>query len=201
MINLLPTDVKQNIIYARRNTSIRSWITACLGALICIGLVVGAGQFYMKQSADKYAKQLAIGQEQLKAQKLEETQKQIDEVSGNLKLVVQVLSRAVLFSKLLGQVGSALPNGSVLTNLSISNKVQGGIDLSFASTDYQTGTQVQLNLSDPNNKIFEKADLVNIQCTESPATPTKYPCTLQIRALFAKNNSFSFISTNSGTSQ
>ncbi len=201
MINLLPTEVKQNIIYARRNTSIRSWITAAFGALICFVLVIGAGQFYLKQSSDNYAKQLAIGQEQLKSQKLEETQKEIEEVSGNLKLVVQVLSRAILFSKLLNQVGSALPNGSVLTNLSISNKVQGGIDLSFSSTDYQTGTQVQLNLSDPNNKIFEKADLVNIQCQESPTTPTKYPCTLQIRALFAKNNSFSFISNNTGATQ
>lgn len=201
MINLLPTEVKQNIVYARRNTSIRSWITACFCALLLIGLVVGGGQFYLKQSSNNYAQQLATGQEQLKSQKLEETQKQIEEVSSNLKLVVQVLSKSVLFSKLLSQVGSALPNGSVLTNLSISNKVQGGIDLSFASTDYQTGTQVQLNLSDPNNKIFEKADLVNIQCQESPTTPTKYPCTLQIRALFAKNNTFSFVSSNPGATR
>lgn len=200
MINLLPPDVKQNIVYARRNTSIRSWINACLVAIIFISAVVAAGQFYLQSTTNTYTKQLASAQEQLKTQKLEETQKQIEEVSGNLKLVVQVLSRTVLFSKLLGQVGSALPNGSVLTNLSISNKVQGGIDLSFASTDYQTGTQIQLNLADPKNKIFEKADLVNIQCQE-PATPTKYPCTIQIRALFAKNNSFTFVGNSMGATQ
>ena len=200
MINLLPPDVKNNIVYARRNTSIRSWMVAVAGAILAVFIVVGSGQFYLRYSINTYSKQLAAGQAQLKSQNLEQTQKEVESVSGNLKLVVQVLSRAVLFSKLLGQIGSAIPSGSVLTNLSISNKVNGGIDLSFASTDYQTGTQVQLNLADPNNQIFEKADIVNIQCVQ-PATPTKYPCTIQIRALFAKNNSFSFISKNTAAAQ
>jgi len=157
---------------------------------------VAAGHFYLQQSIDSYSKQVAASQQQLADQKLEETQKEIETVSGNLKLVVQVLSRAILFSKLLGQVGSAIPNGAVLTNLSISNKVQGGIDLSFSATDFQTATQVQLNLSDPNNQIFDKADIINVQCAEpgGETVSDQYPCTIQIRALFAKNNSFSFIS-------
>ncbi len=201
MINLLPPEVKQNITYARRNTSLRSWLFALLAATVCLCAVIGFGQLYLQHSIDNYAAQLATGQQQLKEQHLEETQQEIETVSGNLKLVVQVLSRAILFSKLLSQVGSTIPSGSVLTNLSISNKVQGGIDLSFSSTDYQTGTQVQLNLADPDNKIFEKADLINIQCEKAPATPTKYPCTIQIRALFAKNNSFTFINNSSGAAQ
>lgn len=195
MINLLPPEVKQQITYARRNTSLRRWLFALLGAIVCICAVVGAGQLYLQHSIDNYSGQLATGQQQLKDQRLEETQQEIEAVSSNLKLVTQVLSRAVLFSKLLSQVGSAIPSGSVLTNLSISNKVQGGIDLSFSSTDYQTGTQIQLNLADPDNKIFEKADLVNIQCAKQ-TEPTKYPCTIQIRALFAKNNSFTLIKPN-----
>lgn len=199
MINLLPPDVKQRITYARRNTSLRSWLLALLGAIICICVVVGAGHLYLRHSIDTYTTQLSEGQQQLKDQHLEKTQQDVEAVSSNLKLVTQVLSRAVLFSKLLGQVGSAIPSGSVLTNLSISNKVQGGIDLSFSSTDYQTGTQIQLNLADPNNKIFEKADIVNIQCA-TPTEPTKYPCTIQIRALFAKNNTFMFINS-SGANQ
>lgn len=192
MINLLPPEVKQNIIFARRNTSLRSWLIAILAGVLCVGIVVSSGQLYLRYTTNIYAKQLAAGQEQLRSQKLEDTQKEIQDVSTNLKLVVQVLSRAVLFSRLLGQIGSAIPSGAVLTNLSISNKVQGGIDLSFSATDYQTATQVQLNLSDPANKIFEKADIVNVQCGQT-AVATKYPCTIQIRALFAKNNSFSFI--------
>ncbi len=196
MINLLPSDVKKEITYARRNTSLRAWTFAILCCVLCVSLVVAAGHFYLQNSVETYTKQVGTSRQQLSDQKLEQTQQEIETVSGNLKLVVQVLSRAILFSKFLDQVGSAIPNGAVLTNLSISNKVQGGIDLQFSATDYQTATQVQLNLSDPDNKIFEKADLVSIQCgqTASSSVSSEYPCNVQIRALFAKNNSFSFIS-------
>ncbi len=196
MINLLPPDVKEGILYARRNTRLRHWVFGLTLSIVVIGATVGAGLLYLQQSTRAYAAQVQQGNEQLKSQKLEETQSQIQDLTNSLKLVIQVLSREILFSKLLTQIGAALPNGSVLTNLSI-NKVQGGLDLSAAATDYQTATQVQLNLQDPNNKIFDKSDLVNIQCS-SPmpgGDPLKnqYPCTVQLRALFASNNPFAFI--------
>lgn len=198
MINLLPSDVKKDIIYARRNTSLRAWTFSILCCVLCIALVVAAGHLYLQNSVNSYTDQVTASKQQLADQKLEETQKEIETVSSNLKLVVQVLSRAILFSKFLDQVGSTIPNGAVLTNLSISNKVQGGIDLQFSATDYQTATQVQLNLSDPNNKIFDKADLVSVQCGQAAGATasSEYPCNVQIRALFAKNNSFSFISNS-----
>jgi Tfp pilus assembly protein PilN len=195
MINLLPPDVKQSIAYARRNTSLRTWgyVTVFCSVLIC--LVVAAGYFYLQHSIQTYDKRVNESKQYLSDQKLEETQRDIETVSSNLKLVVQVLSRAVLFSRLLEQVGTATPNGAVLTNLSISNKVQGGIDLTFSATDYQTATQVQVNLSDTNNQIFEKADIVSIQCNNATGgAVSQYPCTVQIRALFAKNNTFGFLS-------
>ncbi|MCA9330471.1 hypothetical protein KC957_00330 [Candidatus Saccharibacteria bacterium] len=207
IINLLPPSVKQDIVYARRNTSLRTWAYVILACSVLVCGVVAAGYVYLQSSVDTYSKQVSQSKQSLTDQKLEETEQQIETVSANLKLVVQVLSRAVLFSKLLEKVGSAIPQGTVLTNLSISNKVQGGIDLTFAATDYQTATQVQVNLSDPNNQIFEKADIVSIQCGQDSAsgeqstTASQYPCTLQIRALFAKNNSFSFITNSTGGSQ
>lgn len=198
MINLLPPEIKESMLYARRNTRLRRWAFGLFLSIIVIGATVAAGHLYLQQSIRSYTAQVKQGEEQLKIQKLEETQAQVQDLTNSLKLVVQVLSREVLFSKLLTQIGSALPSGSVLTDLSI-NKVQGGLDLRAAATDYQTATQVQLNLQDPNNKIFEKADIVNIQCSTKTATTTggtvavQYPCTVQLRALFAQNNSFSFI--------
>ncbi|HUP26305.1 MAG TPA: hypothetical protein VM124_01500 [Candidatus Limnocylindrales bacterium] len=198
MINLLPPNVKENILYARRNTRLRRWIMGLLFSIAIIAATVGMGYLYLQRSINSYAVQVSQGEDQLKAQKLEETQTQVQDLTNSLKLVVQVLSREILFSKLLTQVGAALPNGSVLTDLSI-NKVSGGLDLRAAATDYQTATQVQVNLQDPSNKIFEKADIINIQCANQPAggdpVKVRYPCTIQLRALFAQNNPFSFIST------
>lgn len=205
MINLLPPEVRENMVYARRNTRLRHWIIAVMFGLAGIFVVVGAGQLYLQQSIRAYDQQVATGESELKAQKLDETQAKVQQLSGDLKLVVSVLQKEILFSKLLSQIGAALPSGSVLTNLSI-NKVQGGIDLQAATTDSQTATQLQLNLQDPKNKIFEKADLISIQCTSNAKATSgdplksQYPCTAQLRALFAKNNSFTFITgTSTGT--
>lgn len=197
MINLLPPDIKENTQYAHRNAQLRHWIIGLVLSVLGIAMIIGAGHLYLQQSVRSFSRQVEQGQNDLKAQKLEETQAKVQDLTDSLKLVVQVLSREVLFSKLLSQVGAALPNGSVLTNLSI-NKVQGGLDLQAAATDYQTATQVQLNLQDSKNKIFEKADIINIQCAGAKvatgdSTKTQYPCTVQLRALFASNNPFSFI--------
>lgn len=195
MINLLPPEVKENITYARRNTRLRKWCIALFISVLAIGGIVAAGQLYMQQSIRSYSAQVEQGRQQLEAQKLTETQNKVKDLTNSLKLVVQVLSREILFSKLLSQIGSALPSGSVLTGLSI-NTVQGGLDLRANAVDYQTATQVQINLQDPNNKIFDKADIVNVQCVSesTPNTPQgNYPCSVQVRALFAKNNPFLFI--------
>lgn len=203
MINLLPPNVKENIVYARRNTQLRKWFIALLISIVGIIGLIGAGHTYLQQSINSNTRLVQKGNENLQSQKLEDTQKKVQDLTDNLKLVVQVLQREVLFSKLLSQVGAALPGGSVLTNLNI-NKVQGGIDLQAGTKDYQTATQVQVNLQDPRNKIFDKADIVNIQCSNvstPSADPIKnqYPCTVQLRALFAKNNSFSFIDSSKST--
>lgn len=197
MINLLPPDVKENIVYARRNAHLRKWVAALFAGILCVVAIVGVGHIYLQQSVKSYSKIVAEGNKNLQVQKLEDTQKRVQDLSDSLKLVVQVLQREILFSKLLAQVGAALPNGSVLTDLDI-NKVQGGLDLQAAARDYHTATQVQLNLQDPQNKIFEKADIVNIQCAAAKPTGgdpllNQYPCTVKLRALFSKNNTFSFI--------
>jgi Tfp pilus assembly protein PilN len=200
MINLLPPRDKETIIYAHRNTRLRAWITALFVSVLVIAGTVAVGQLYMQGSINTYAAQVDQGHQQLEAQNLTTTQNQVKDLTNSLKLLVQVLSRQILFSKLLSQIGAALPSGAVLTDLSIS-AAQTGIDLRASVVDYQTATQVQINLQDPNNKIFDKADIVNVQCqSDNPnGQVVEYPCTVQIRALFAANNPFLFITKGAGS--
>jgi Tfp pilus assembly protein PilN len=203
MINLLPPDVKSSTSYARRNSLLRKWCIGMVFSILAIAAVVGVGQIYLQQSINDYTVQVQQGQEQLKAQKIDETQAKVQELTDNLKLVVQVLSKEVLFSKLVSQIGAALPNGTILTSLSIS-KVQGGLDLGVSATDYQAATQAQLNLQDPKNKLFDKADINNIECNQpkgnsSDDTASKYPCSVAIRALFTAKNPFLFITPTGGS--
>jgi hypothetical protein len=201
MINLLPPEAKQSIAYARRNTQLARWVAIVMSSFGGIAFVVVFGLLYMNQSISANQNQIAETQAQLKVQKLEETQKRVQDISSSLKLVLQVLGKEVLFSKLLKQVGAAMPPNTVLMNLSI-NKLQGGIDLRAGATDYQAATQVQVNLEDDQNKIFSKADIISIQCNSGSGTTavsSKYPCTVTIRAQFSQNNPFLFI--NNGVKQ
>lgn len=113
--------------------------------------------------------------------------KEVTSVSNNLKLMVTVLSKEILFSKLLAQLGTITPQNVVLTDLSIS-QTESAIDITAQAANYNAAAQLQANLADKNNQIFSSADIVNITCASgsTATTNTAYPCTVNIRALFAK---------------
>jgi hypothetical protein len=192
-INLLPPQHKADIIYARRNTVLKNWIIAsCIGVAGII-LVIAAGYFFINQSEKSTQVQVNNARTQLSAQKQDEVQKQVTSISEGVKLTLQVLQRQIFFSKLLVQVGAVMPPGTSLDTLTI-NSTQGGIDLSVFAQDYQAATQVQINITDPSKRLFEKADILNVTCT--PTTTTQvYPCKSSIRALFAKDSAFQYVTT------
>lgn len=194
MINLLPPDLKQQYRYARRNVTLRRWLFANLSALVGLAVIGASGYFYLGQIAQSYDDQIASMTESLAKQNLGKTQKEAKEISSDLKLAVQVLSKQVLFSKLMTQLGTLVPSNATLSDFQI-NQDDSAIDVTAKTADYNAATQLQVNMADPANKIFSKADIVSISCTEGTATsgPTKYPCTVIIRALFAKDNPYLFI--------
>lgn len=192
MINLLPPATKHDVTYARRNSMLLKWVFAIIISLVGAVAIMLLGQLYLAQSVKSYQAQIEEGQERLKIQRIDETQTRVSEISANLKLAVDVLKRELLFSKVLRQVGAAVPSGTVLTELTLE-KVQGGIDLTFEAKDFQTGSQILVNLQDPNNKVFEKADIENITCAANVLEGRVYPCQVTIRALFGDNSPYLFI--------
>jgi hypothetical protein len=194
MINLLPPDLKTSYRYARRNVALRKWVIIFLVALAGLGGLGTYGLLALRQSEVSYNKDIAASDSFFKKEAFNDTQKTIQDISSSFKLVVQVLGQEVLFSQLLKQIGATIPEKANLTGLTIS-QTTGALDISAIATDYTTASQVQVNLADPSNKIFSKADLNSIVCDETAATNPNYPCTVTIRALFAPNNPFLFINS------
>lgn len=192
MINLLPNDIKKDTGYARSNSILRRWIGVFLLTIVGIGVITVFGLFYINQSINSYSSEISKTTQELKDQKLEETEKKVQDISTSLQLVVKVLSRQIMFSSLIKQVAVSIPQNAVLASLEIP-KTEGGIDISASAKDYNTATQVQVNLQDPKNKIFDKADIINISCSTSSGADKNYPCTVKIRAQFSKDNPFLFI--------
>jgi hypothetical protein len=198
MINLLPPPVKSEILYAKRNSILLKWLITMLFIIAAIFIIVIVGQVFLNQNKKNVSAQIDVGKIQLKNQKLEETQTKVKSINESVKLAIDVLSKQLLFSKVLTQIGANMPEGSVLTDLSIG-ELEGGIDLSAAARDYNTAAQIQINLQDEKNKLFKKADITGeIECkdpaTAKNAIEAKYPCSVSIRALFNDKNDFLFIS-------
>lgn len=194
MINLLPPDVKDSYRYARRNVALRKWAVLFAVALFGLGAIGTYGLLALQQSTNDYNRQIAVKEELFKKEDFSGTQAKVRDISSSFKLVIKVLSQEVLFSKLLQQIAAAIPSNAKLTGLNI-NQTKGGIDITAVATNYSTATQVQINLADPNNKIFSKADIVSISCGGANVTDKRYPCTVNIRALFANNNPYLFINS------
>lgn len=194
MINLLPPEVISSYRYARRNVSLRKWLLAFFVALVGLGSIATYGLLSLHQSTVDYSKRIAQTEAYFEKEKFAGTSAQIQNISNSFKLVVQVLSQEVLFSKLLTQIGATIPDNANLSSLNIS-QTQGALDITAVATDYSTATQVQVNLADPQNKIFSKADIVNVTCGGTTLLDPRYPCTVNIRALFAEDNPFLFINS------
>jgi Tfp pilus assembly protein PilN len=199
MINLMPPELKTGYLYARRNVVLRKWIIVFLIALIGLGALATYGLLSFKQSMVHNNNQIAATETAFEKERSADTQKHVQDISNNFKLAVKVLSQEVLFSQLIKQIAATIPDNANLTGLTI-NQVQGGIDISANATDYKTATQVQVNLADPKNKIFSKADIVSITCGGDTGASATYPCTVNIRALFANNNPFLFINNKNAKS-
>lgn len=188
MINLAPDYHKDTLKYARRNATLLSWLVGTMTILILTFSTLFIGQYYLVNQTKQFNKINANIEQELKEKDLEGTLKTIQNISDNLKLIVQVLSKQILFSKLIKQVGAVMPENTVLSNIELG-KVDGGLDLMAVAKDNNTATQIQLNLADPSNKLFEKVDIVSINCDPS-VDPDAYPCKVNLRALFSKDSSF-----------
>ena len=198
MINLLPTDYKLGLHYGRLNLRLARWLVfgiAIIGGLL---LILGSGWLYMEQQTKDLNRSISTTQNQLKAQDLEQVRGQADEISKNIRVINQVLGREIRFSSLLQEIGQAMPPGTVLNSLTLSDKVSNAIDLNASTKNSTASAQITVNLSDPKNNLFTKVDLVSVTCSSEEKN---YPCAVKLRALFDKKIFERFLNAASGDSQ
>ena len=190
MLNLMPPEAKSSIGYARRNTRLVHWTIGCLMIIVAMAATVVVGGFYIDNSKHNLTTSIDQTKTTISMQKLDKVQAQAQSLSGGVKLIVQVLSKEIQFSKLLQQIGGLMPAGATLGDIQLSNKVNGALDLTANAIDYESATQVQVNLQDPKNNLFAKVDTISVSCNDRNTTTTsstvdsRYKCQILVRALF-----------------
>lgn len=178
------------------------WIIVLSLGLLGAVVLVGVGYLYIDRTSKQYKENIAVVEDNLKNKNYMQVQKEVTDISNNLKLTKQVLSKQILFSELLKQLGSLMPKDTRLVGLSIS-QTAGAIDISAKARSVDSATQIQVNLTDTRNKLFSKVDINSISCGAATETDS-YDCVVTLRALFAPNNPFMLIgdtTANSGVKQ
>ena len=197
MINLLPNDYKLHLRYGRLNVRLGQWLLFSVIIIAGLVLILGLGWLYMDQQTKDLDRSIAATQAQLKNQNLEQVRDQADEISQNIKVINQVLSREIRFSSLIQEIGKVMPSGTVLSSLTLSNRVAGAVDLNTNTKNAVAAAQIAVNLSDPKNNLFAKVDIVNVNCSSEDKP---YPCTATLRALFDNKTLERFLNVASGDS-
>lgn len=190
MINLLPAPYGANLRSAHLNTVLRRWVAVALLATSGLILILAVGWIYINQQNQNLSHNINSLNQQLQVQGLVGIQAQAKAITTNIKIINQILSREIRFSDLVKQIGSVMPPGTVLSGLTLT-KVDGALDLSAGARDSTSAAQIAVNLSDPKNKIFDKVDIVNINC--SATSGNSYPCTATFKVLFSKSTKNQFL--------
>ncbi len=192
MIDLLPNSIKQDRNYGRRNNVLLRWNISCLLAILGILTIGATGYFFINNATKSAAASKAQTEESIADAKLSEVEAEYKTFSSNLKTVVQILSDQVLFSELLQQIGGVTPTGATLNSISLSD-TDNALDLDFTTTAASIAPTIQVNLEDPTNELFDKADIIQVTC--QTGTDGKDSCNVQLRALFKEDAKFLFLNS------
>jgi len=196
MINLLPPQQAETIRYGRQNTVLRKWLIGMAASIVGLALIMLSGWFYINSQAETLKKNIDITNQQLQSQNLAKVQADAKEISGDIKVINQVLRSEERFSDLIKTIGSDMPAGTILGGISIGN-VSGGLDLTVGGVDHASIAQAAVNLSDPKNQLFSNVDIITVGCntsTDNNSQPTgPYVCNAEFRALFSNDAKLKFL--------
>jgi type II secretory pathway component PulL len=181
MINLIPYKLKAQYTYSLKNNSLASWILIIAMAIVGLLLISHFSIQKINDQEAKYNQKLSDANQFFSNNNLQKTQKTVQEAKNNIILANKLSSQDFLFSEMLKQITSSIPAGVKLGNLTI-NRSQGAVDINASAPDYNTATQLQINVS--KNPVFSKADIVNITCNVGGSKGSD--CNVTVRALFKK---------------
>ncbi len=189
MINMLPGDYVDTIRHSKNNEYVLRWMGASLVATIVLIVILASGWLYLNHEVKALSSQIAAGKNDLVSQNLEGVKKDASKISNDIKTINQVLGKEIRFSRLIQSIGQVMPPGTVLEGLTLT-KADGSIDLTASAKDYKSGAQIALNLSDKQNGIFSRADIISLTCTSAD---TEYKCSVVLKALFSKESQAKFL--------
>lgn len=195
MINLLSPAQKEEIKAARLNVQLRRYVLLSGFVAMSIIGVYGVGFYLVSGEKDKAQQQL--NQDEAAVIRYQSVQKEAKAYKTNLAIANKVLASGASYSTFLTSAAQALPSGSILTDLLLSDlggspvataAGAGKVVLHARTSSY--GGALQLKDSLEASDVFENVSIADIRrgevAAESTAIEKKYPFTLNVSVVITK---------------
>lgn len=162
MINILPPELKTNILYAKRNTFTLK-VIICAALLMVLFIVTGGLISAMVKSLDATA-QTKLQQQDQEIAGYSDLEKNSKELTSRITLIKKIQARHYLTSKVLGLIAASIPSKAYFVTESIDLRKSPQVTLTgFAdsqktvadlrSTLEKSGNAVDVNIIDTTNAV------------------------------------------------
>ena len=155
MINLLPPEHREYIIYGRRNAQLLNWLYALVFGILVLALVALVGRLTIQTAKNQALEQKNSISMMLSDQSLVSTEDEYSDYVSGMTAVNKLYQRQILYSRLLRKMATLLPPGASLTNISLAEKDR-AINLDFTSSVDGLGPTIHINLLNQGEQIAEQ---------------------------------------------
>ena len=162
MINLLPTEAKQAVRYARLNVSLIQYCvlviltSAALSAMLLLGINI--------MSSTQNEIETSIESDQAKIAELELINSQANELAADIDTISRLLQQEVKFSELIREIGLVIPAGASLSGLTLTEDRTAPLSLEVATTNPDLIGVLQENMRESD--LFLGAEILSITATQ-----------------------------------
>lgn len=155
MINLLPDAVKEDMYYGRKNRQIINWIITAVFGVIILFIIAAVGRLTIQTARDQALVQKENMVEQLKVADFDTVSEEYGDYVDGLGSVKKLYGQQILYTRLIRKLGTLLPAGARLTNISLSDKDR-AVGLNFDNDADGLGPVILLNLTDQSKQVSDK---------------------------------------------
>lgn len=158
MINLLPSQVKEAMRYARLNIVLVQYVILTVCVALALGIVMFFGLRIISQ--DERSLNMSIEEKDRQVAELRPDLQKAEQLSSTITTVASLLDSEIRFSVLLNEIGAVMPTGARLTSLELTGDAAAPLSLTAELDSESLAPVLQQNLI--NSALFAGADIQQI---------------------------------------
>lgn len=178
MINLLPPEHKRDIRAARANSLLIKYNFLLVGVFLFLLLSIGVVYVYLNNT--KATAEATMQENDSKVSNFAMTREEAEQFRQNLSTAKQILDREVNYTKVILKIAGVLPQGTVLTGLSLDAATFGKeTTLSAQAKSYDLAIKLKDALG--QSGLFTD---VHFQSIAASTNSSDYPITVNLMVTF-----------------